>query len=79
MATNDALKAVFLFGPVAGMLLLGSWLTLRSGAVGLAEGRGLRTMAENLSHAALLIVAFLIAFAAIQPWVGYRVALGWVE
>lgn len=77
MIDGLVMKSVLLLVPIVGMFLIGSWLTLRSGVVGVAsEGQGsqgYRIAAENLVWMILVLVGVLGIFLALQYLVGYRV------
>lgn len=73
----DALRIAAILGPIAGMILLGLWLALRSGVVRFGSAEGLRRTLENASQAILMVAGCLIGLAVIQHAVGLRVGLGW--
>lgn len=75
MSPSEMLKAVFVVGPILALISLGFALTLRSGVVSLASGKGLRQLGENLSHAVLLIVLCLLALLVLQKIAGFHPAL----
>lgn len=77
MLGGHALKSALLLLPIIGMLLVGTWLSLRSGLVALrAPGRpagGLRLAFENFSRLVLALVAVGGLLLAIEHVVGLRV------
>ncbi len=79
MTDSFVWKSVLLLVPILGMFLVGAWLTLRSGVIGVAaggnSGRGYRIALENLTRMIVTLVAILGIFLAIQFVVGYRVPL----
>lgn len=77
MTAADSWKLVLVFGPIIGLLVLGSWVTIRSGVAELASWRGVRQMAQNLSEAAIWTTVCLAALIAVQQLVGFRLALAW--
>lgn len=77
MSPADHWKIVIVLGPIISLLVLGFWLTMRSGVVELASWQSVRRMAQNASQAVLLTVICLVALAAVQQLVGFRMALMW--
>jgi hypothetical protein len=77
MSPADAWKIVLVFGPILGLLVLGCWVTIRSGVVELASWRGLRRMAQNVSHMAIWTALCMAGLAAVQQLVGIRMAMLW--
>jgi hypothetical protein len=77
MSVMDWLKVAAVLGPIAVLFLIGFWLIVRSGLMGLPDGQGLRRMVENASRAAFLLVGCLVALAFVQRIVGFHLALAW--
>lgn len=72
MSVWDWARVAAILGPVAGLLLLGLWLTLRSGLVGLRPGQGFRRILANASEATFLLAGSLVAMAFAHRIVGFR-------
>jgi hypothetical protein len=77
MLTSEWLRGIGILGPIAGLLLAGFWLTLRSGVVGLSAGQRLRREVENVSRMMFLVGGSLAALMLVQRMIGYRLALAW--
>jgi hypothetical protein len=71
----NILKLIGLLGPIIGLLVLGLFLTAKSGVMQLQSGPGWRQAAENLSQAILLIAGCLIGMAVVQQLVGFCLEL----
>ena len=76
MTTMQALKAFCLLIPVAGLLLMGLWVSMGSGVARLATADGVRKAWANLSHTLLFVAGSMLALFAVQFLVGYRLDLG---
>jgi hypothetical protein len=77
MSSADAGKIVMVFGPIIGLLVLGSWVSIRSGVVEVASWQGVVRMARNFSQAVALIALCLVVLAVVQQLVGHRPVLLW--
>lgn len=77
MNRAEQLRAVFVLGPIIGLLLVGTWLSLRSGIARLSSEKGLRRLAENLTQTILMIGASLLVLFVVQEFVGYQMTLPW--
>lgn len=73
----DWLRIGGILGPVAALLGIGFWLTLRSGVVDLPATQRLRQEAANLSQATFLVGGSLAALALVQRMIGFNFALAW--
>lgn len=76
MTTMQALKAVCLLVPITGLLLIGLWVSMRSGVARLATVEGVRKAGANLSQTLLFVAGSVLALFAVQFLVGYRLDLG---
>lgn len=77
MGHRDWIRALFVLGPIVGLLLLGLGVALRSGGGAVAHSRGLRQLASNASQVALATLACLAILAALQRMVGFHLSLAW--
>lgn len=59
------------------MLVLGLWLTVRSGVASVASWSGIRLIAQNFSQALLMIAGCLVGLIVLQQLVGYRIGTLW--
>lgn len=75
MSPMDQWKIVVVFAPIISMIVLGSWVAIRSGVVELASWQGMRRMAQNMSQAVIWTGVCLLALAVVQQIVGFRLAL----
>jgi hypothetical protein len=71
------LRVAGILGPIAMLFLVGFWLTLRSGVVGLTAGQRFRRQLGNVSQATFLLGGSLAALAVVQRIVGFNLALAW--
>lgn len=78
MTTWDWLRVGGILGPIAGLLVVGFWLTLRSGVVvGLTASQRFHRELANISRATFLVGGSLAALAVVQRIVGFHLALAW--
>lgn len=77
MSPMDQWKIIAVFGPIIGLLVLGSWVAIRSGVIELASWQGMRQMVQNMSQAVIWTILSLLALAAVQQFVGFRLSLMW--
>jgi hypothetical protein len=77
MSVMDWLKVAAVLGPIALLMIVGFWLTLRSGLVGLPGGQALRRVLVNGSQATFLLMGCLAALFVVQRIVGFHLALAW--
>ncbi|HWE34992.1 MAG TPA: hypothetical protein VG406_00350 [Isosphaeraceae bacterium] len=77
LETWERVKDALVVAPILLLLALGTWLTLRSGLVGLGTGPRLRRLAENLSHTVLYVVGGSAVLAVLQWIAGFSMALAW--
>jgi hypothetical protein len=77
MTAWDWLRVGGILGPIAALLTVGFWLTLRSGVVGLSAGQRLRCQFANVSRATFLVGGSLVALVVVQRIVGFHLALAW--
>jgi hypothetical protein len=70
MTWETALKAVFVFGPILGLLVLGLVITLKSGVVSLSTHQGVERFMGNLSQLLIGIVGYLVGLLALQRFIG---------
>ncbi|HEU5117039.1 MAG TPA: hypothetical protein VFT74_10275 [Isosphaeraceae bacterium] len=68
-------KGVAIIGPAVFLVILGLWLTLRSGVSGRQTVTRLRLAWENLSSLVVALMAWVLGLAFAQFAVGLR--LGW--
>ena len=76
MTTMQALKAVCLFVPITGLILIGLWVSMCSGVARLATVEGVRKAGANLSQTLLFVAGSVLALFAVQFLVGYRLDFG---
>lgn len=62
--------ALFVLGPILGLLLVGLVITLRSGVVSLSTHHGVELLVCNLSQLLIRIAAFAIGLFALQRFIG---------
>jgi hypothetical protein len=72
-----AMKPFLLLGTIFSMLLLGLFVSARSGVTTLAHPRGMKQLASNLSQVVLLLSGCLLLLAVLQQLVGYHTSLLW--
>jgi hypothetical protein len=77
MGHGDWLRVLLILGPIAGLLVLGLFVALRSGGAALATGRGLRLLVSNASQVAVATAACLVMLAVVQRMVGFHLSLAW--
>ena len=77
MSVLNSIESILLIGLIAGLLILGLGITLRSGIVNLSTGQGIRRLAENFYQTFLLVTAFMVGLAVIQQLVGLRMGAFW--
>ena len=65
------MKEVFLLGTILGLLVLGTFISLRSG------GAGVRAIARNLSAMFLRVVGYGAGLLAVQRMIGSPSLLDW--
>ena len=75
--TWEYVQAGFVFGPIAGLLILGLVISLKSGVVDLASAKGLRVIASNFSWLLLRMAGILVGLLAVERLIGVRADLGW--
>ncbi len=73
----DVLRVAAILGPIGLMLVVGLFLTLRSGVARLATPEGLRRGLVNASQTVILLAGCLVGLAVIQHFVGLPVAISW--
>jgi hypothetical protein len=77
LETWERAKDALVVAPILFLLILGTWLTLRSGLVGLAAGPRLRRVAENLSKTVVYVAGGSAVLALLQWIAGFHTALAW--
>ncbi len=75
MSAIDRWGSLLILAPSMSLLLLGAWLTIRSGVMNLTTGQGRRLMMTNVSRMAILTALCLVALVALQQLVGFRLTL----
>lgn len=75
MEVKQQIYALMTLSPISGLLLLGAWVTLRSGLSGARGIDGLRRLAWNASHAVALVAFCLFLLAVLQHVVGFHTSL----
>ena len=71
-------KAVAVLGPIVALLILGTWLALRSGLSTVRSERGgLFRMWTNFTGVLFRFVLYIAGLAVVQEWIGARVMLGY--
>ena len=70
-------KAIFVLGPIFGLLFLGLLITLRSGEASVRTHQGAERLASNLSHLLLRMAGYGIGILAVQRLVGAPFSLSW--
>jgi hypothetical protein len=63
-------KALFVLGPILGLLLVGLVIALRSGVASLSTHQGAERFAGNLSQLLLRMVGYAIGLFALQRFIG---------
>jgi len=71
------IKAVLVLGPIAGLLILGLIITLRSGVKSLSTHQGFERFLGNLSHVLLRVVGYLVGIFALQRIIGAPFGTSW--
>jgi hypothetical protein len=70
MGLGTHLKALFVFGPIVGLLTLGLIIALRSGAGNLSSPEGREQFVSNLSTLVVRIVGFGVGLLALHRMIG---------
>ena len=71
------IKALFVLGPIVGLLLIGLVIALRSGVVSAGTGKGLRLFASNFYWTLLRVMGYLAGLAVVQRVAGLKIDVGW--
>lgn len=71
------MRIVGIIGPIVLLLVVGFWLTLRSGIVGLTAGQRWRQELANVCTATFLVGGSLAFLVLVQRIVGFNLALAW--
>jgi hypothetical protein len=77
MGSSIDWKAIFVFVPIVGLLVLGVFLTLKSGVASIATHQGVERFLGNLSHLVLRLAGFGVCLMALQRFIGLPVAINW--
>jgi hypothetical protein len=73
----DDLQVILVIGPILGLLLVGSLVSLRSGDVGSSSHRGVRLLLDNLSRVLIRVAGYVACLLAVQYIVGFPLGLVW--
>jgi hypothetical protein len=77
MGHGDWMRVLLILGPIAGLLVLGLVVALRSGGEAVASARGMRLLLANASQVAVATAACLVVLAVVQRMVGFHLSLAW--
>lgn len=75
--SRDLIHMSLIFGPILFLFAVGLSVTLRSGVYSVASIDGLRKVGGNLTRTIVLTAGCLVALAALQEVVGFRMLSGW--
>jgi hypothetical protein len=70
-------KALLVLGPIAGLLLVGVFLTLKSGVASLSTHQGAERFLGNLTQLLLRLVGYGVGLIAVQRFLGLPSAINW--
>ena len=73
MSTLMTLKDIFLVGSILGLVIIGGWITLRSGVVASGRERGAQVLG-NLSRMIVGLLSGAALLSLAQQWAGMRLA-----
>ncbi len=71
------IKAILVFGPIVGLLVLGLMITLRSGVKSFSTHQGVERFLGNLSQVLLRVVGYLVGILALQKIIGIPFGATW--
>jgi hypothetical protein len=77
MASSIEWKAVFVIGPIVGLLVLGVFLTLKSGVASLATHQGAERFLGNLSQMMIRLAGYGVGLMALHRFIGLPVGCNW--
>jgi hypothetical protein len=63
-------NALFVLGPILGLLLVGLVITLRSGVASVSTHQGVELLVGNLSQLLLQVAGYAIILLALQRFLG---------
>ncbi len=69
-------RPLFVFGPIMGLIVLGLFLSVRSGVVSLSRGKDLRLLVANLTSVALRVTGYIAGLMVVQRIIGFPLELG---
>jgi hypothetical protein len=75
--SRELIRMFLIFGPIVLLFGVGLSVTLRSGVYSVASVDGMRKVGGNLTRTIVLTAGCLVAMAALQQLVGFRMMSAW--